>query len=121
LKELIIVGFHHDLMEMIVIIMNMAEKKREKCEECYRYIDGEHIVVPIRDISFFTLNLNSAFMLLDGDGKIDQIKISEEEKKIMKRLWDRYAPIVHYWSSGQFYDMPEKEHKNFKYKHESYM
>ena len=114
-------GFQPDLKENFVIIMNTAKDEREKCEECYKYVDGEHIVVPIRDISFFTLNLNSSFMLLDGDGKIDQIKISEEEKKIMKKLWETYAPIVHYWSSGQFYDMPEEEHKKFKYKHESYM
>ena len=72
--------FQQDLMEKNVIIMNTTEK--DKCKECYKYIDGEHIIVPIRDISFFTLNLNSSFILLEGDGKVDQIKISEEEKKI---------------------------------------
>ena len=89
-----------------------------KCEECYRKIDGEHIVAPLRDISFLTLNLQMAFRLIE---RLTSIKLSKHEKDTMKKLFDIYAPIIHYWSSGQFYNMPKEEHKKFKFRHKSYM
>lgn len=87
------------------------------CEKCYKKIDGEHLVVPIRDIAFMHLNLKMAFMILGNKGHV----FSKEERNIMKKLDKIYTPRIHYWSSGQFYDMPEEEHKQFRYKHKSYM
>lgn len=87
------------------------------CKECYKKIDGEHLVVPIRDVGFMLLNLKMAFMLLEDKGHV----FSKKEKDIMKKLDKIYVPKIHYWSSGQFYDMPEEEHKKFKFKHKSYM
>jgi len=87
------------------------------CKECYKKIDGEHIVVPIRDIAFMHLNLEMGFMILKDKGHV----FSEQENNIMKKLRKIYTPKIHYWSAGQFYDMPEEEHKKFKFKHESYM
>jgi len=87
------------------------------CKECYKKVDGEHLVVPTRDISFLALNLQMAFRMLKTRGH----KFTEVEEETMKKLWDIYAPIIHYWSTGQFYNMPEEEHKKFKFKHKSYM
>jgi len=87
------------------------------CKKCYKKVDGEHLVVPLRDISFMHLNLSMAFMILEEKGHV----FSKHEKDVMKKLRKIYAPKIHYWASGQFYDMPEKEYKKFKFKHSSYM
>ena len=88
-----------------------------KCKECYRRIDDEHVVVPIRDLSFLTLNGFLAFELLEHKGH----KFKKEEKKHMKKIFDITAPIIHWWSSGQFWDMSDEDYKKFKQKHKSYM
>jgi len=88
-----------------------------KCDKCYQKVDGEHRIVPIRDLSFLILNLEGAFMLLESHGH----EFSKKEKATMKKLWDKYTPIIHYWSVGQFYDMPENEYNKFEYRHKSYM
>ena len=92
--------------------------KMTKCKECLKYIDDEHIVVPIRDLSFLTLNGFWAFKLLESKGH----KFKKKELKVMFKLFEKYAPAVHYWSSGRFYDFTEEDYKKFKgYKHKSYM
>ncbi len=97
----------------------MKEKKKYKCPHCYNYVgeNNEHYIVPIRDLSFLVLNLCMAFDVLKGHGH----EFSQHEIDTMDELFKRYSAPIHWNSSGRFYDMPKKEHKNFKFRHKSYM
>lgn len=91
--------------------------KMTKCDKCYKRVDEEHIIVPIRDISFLVLNCQFAYSILQSKG----MEFTEHELKVMEKLWNNYAPIIHYNSSGRFYDMTDEEQENFKFMHKSYM
>lgn len=92
----------------------------EDCDICYTHpenIDDEHLIVPIRELAFLVINGGLAFELLELKGH----KFNPKELKIMREMFDKYAPHIHYNSSGRFYDKTDEEIDKFKFKHKSYM